>query len=159
MTQDKESGSEPHRIVVVPNISLSNRGALGFFLLVTATAGFVGGRMTAQGFWPVLLFTLVTLILLAVSIYRVQRRRRYREVITLDGDRLWLERGRGRPEQSSCFNRAWVRVELEPPLHRNHPVRLFLREGRQQQEIGQCLPEEERISLGKRLKGLLATKD
>lgn len=159
MTQHKESGSEPHRIVVVPNIPLSNRGALGFFLLVAAIAGLVAASMTARGYWPVLLYTLATLILLAACIFQVQKRRRYREVITLDGDHLWLERGLGRPEQSSCFNRAWVRVELEPPRHRNHPVRLFLREGRQQQEIGQCLPEEERISLGTRLKGLLANKD
>ena len=159
MIQDKESGDESHRIVVTPNLSLSNRGAVVFFLVVSAPALAIAFSWAARGMWPILPFAGAELLLLGLCLYLVQRRQRFREVITLEADQVVLQRGMGRPQETHRFNRAWVRVELDEATHLNYPVRLFLREGNREQEVGRCLPEDERRSLGKRLKGLLAKQD
>ena len=147
----------PHRIVVSPNDSLGSRGRVIFFLVVALAVLLVSASVAARGLWPVLPFAGLELLVLAICLYVVERRTRYREVITLEGDSLRVEQGRGRPETEQRFHRAWVRVELEPAAHRNYPARLFLREGHRQCEIGRCLTESERSSLGERLRGLLAT--
>jgi len=160
MAQDKGSaGDEPHRIVVSPNNSLGARGKLVFFLLVAVAVLLLSGTVAVRGYWPVLPFAGLELLLLAICLYLVHRRARYREVITLEDGWLRVEKGLGRPESRWKFKQAWVRVELESSPHRNHPARLFLREGQDECEIGRCLIEQEKIALCERLKGLLASRE
>lgn len=147
---------EPHRIVVSPNRSLGPRGAAVFFLIVAAGVLTVAGIYTVMGFWPVVPFAGLELFILAVCLYIVQARGLDRQVITVDGDRLTVEKGRGRPAQSFEFNRHWVRVVLEQSAARNHPERLLLREGTRECEIGNWLNESQRQSLRLRLEEVIA---
>lgn len=157
MAQDSgSSGDGSHAIVVRPNDSLGTQGRIGLFLLVAAAVLAVPAAVAARGFWPILVFAGIELAGFGACLYWVHRLGLYREVILIEAERVRVEMGRGRPEREWRFSRDWVRVELDPPVHRNHKARLFLREGRAQCEIGRCLTESERTALGERLKGLLA---
>lgn len=157
MTKVKGSArAGPHRIVVRPNDSLGSRGRLVFFFLVALAALAVAGTAAMRGFWPVLPYAGLELLVLAICLYLVQYRLRYREVLTLEKDRLRVECGLGRPQAVRDFHPAWVRVELDPSENRHYPARLFLREGQSEWEIGRCLTEAEKISLRDRLRGLLS---
>lgn len=157
MAEDSGSaGGGPHVIVVRPNDSLGGRGRIGLFLLIAVSALTVAALPTARGFWPVMVFAGLELLAFGACLWWVQSRGRYREVITLDDDHVRVESGYYRPQREWCFHREWVRIVMIPPERRNHDLRLFLREGREQCEIGRCLSEGDRTALGERLKGLLA---
>lgn len=145
----------PRRIVVSPNRSLGPRGAVVFFLSVAAVVLTVAGTYTALGYWPILPFAGLELLVLAICLYIVQARGLYREVVTLDGDQLIIERGRKGPAEQVLFNRHWARIELASPAARNHPPVLRIREGERQCEIGHCLNESQRRSLHRRLQELM----
>lgn len=157
MSEDSgASGDGPHVIAVRPNDSLGGRGRIGLFLLIAVSALTVAAIPTARGYWPVMVFAGLELLAFGACLWWVQSRGRYREVIILGIDHVRVESGYGRPQRVWRFHRDWVRVEQDPPENRNHDVRLFLREGREQCEIGCCLTGAERTALGERLKGLLA---
>ena len=52
------------RIEISPNCSLSVRGALGFFAGLCCVSLSIGGLMAARGFWPILPFFGLEMLLL-----------------------------------------------------------------------------------------------
>ncbi len=152
------------RIVIGPNASLDVRGALWFLGSLSALALLVASVCAWFGFWPVLPFAGAEIVAVTAAVWVSLRRNRYREVISVDEDRVLVEIGQaGRAGNASIdsrseFPRAWVRVSVEAGINRHDPSQLRLGCSGQWVEIGRCLTEDERAALAARLKQVLSDK-
>lgn len=152
------------RIVIGPNASLDLRGALWFLGSLSALALTVAGACVALGFWPVLPFAGAELMAVTAAVWVSLRRNRYREIVSVEAERVLVEFGQaGRAGKSRIasqveFPRGWARVVIEAGSRRHDPTRLRLGSSGQWVEIGRCLTDEERAALAARLKELLSAK-
>lgn len=148
------------RLVIGPNASLDLRGALWFLGSLSALSLSVALVCVFHGFWPVLPFAGIELAAVTAAVGVSLRRNRYREVITLGEQRLVVEFGMLGSAAASRVDlpRGWVRVTVEAGAHRHDPNRLVLSCSGHRVEIGRCLTDDERVSLGARLKQLLSQK-
>ena len=68
-------------IVIAPNCSLSVRGAVLFFLTACAPCFGIAGVLTVLGFWPVLPFAGLEMLLLGAALRISLARRHHRQTI------------------------------------------------------------------------------
>lgn len=151
--QDARTGA--HRIVLQPNISMSKRQAWMFLATMAVAMGTIAAFFAGMGAWLVLPFAGAEWVLLAYCFNRVLRQLTIREVITISGDAIVVERGRGRPEQVHHLHRHWTAVEWERPLLPAHIGRVFLRLHGRRVELGAFLAETERERLASDLQRIL----
>jgi uncharacterized membrane protein len=153
-----DSLSSPSSLIVVrPAHDLSAPGsrrlwgAVGAATLILALVFTLG-----WGMWPVLVFAFIELGGLGLCLLALRRMSRYREVIRIDGDRVRVERGYGRPETVVELTRYWTRtVQTALPGSEANRTRLWLVEKQRGCEIGACLSEAEKAGLARRLTVLL----
>lgn len=145
------------RLVIGPNASLSLRQARWFFGWMAFVAFAVAGFFALHGFWPVLPFAGLEILALAVVLVICLRRNRYREVVCFAGDRIRVEFGAVGQGAVSVVTlpRSSTRAVLDTGPYRNSPSRLLLCYGEQRLEVGNCLTDEERATLCRRLRQLI----
>jgi len=148
-------GSEPHRIVIAPNCSLTPLTAT-LFLLATGGATFLIATVLAfKGLWPILPFAGVEIGLLVWATLHSIRRGRDREIIEIKPDAITIELSQGAHREFTVFPRHWAKVKLHAPQHGLHPSRLCLESHGRACEVGRFLTEDERRGLAVRLKQLI----
>lgn len=145
------------RIVIGPNASMSPALAAGFLLAASTVSFGIAGGLAVLGYWAVLPFAGLEVGALAVALVVMLKRNRYCEVITFDADLVRVEFGRAGEGVASAaeLQRAWARVLLEAGPHRLSPTRLSLASHGRRVVIGQCLTDEERERLARRLRQLI----
>jgi len=139
------------RFIVRPNRSLSWRGSVLFFLSLFLVSSVTAITLTLLGFWLVLPFAGLEMLVLAGGLYVVACRCHECEVISIGADAIRIEKGRGAPRQHWTLGRVWARVVLERCPKAWYPSRLFIRSHGQAVEIGRFLGEEERQQLAAEL--------
>jgi uncharacterized membrane protein len=143
------------RIEISPNCALSVRGALAFFAGLCGVTLAIGGLMASQGYWPVLPFSGLEMLLLGWALKVSVARRHYRQTITVTEADVHVEsRDRAQCVQV-VFPRHWAQVKLRRPASRLHPSRLTIESHGRQCELGSFLTEEERRGLAARLQRLI----
>ena len=151
--------SEPLRIEICPNCSLSVRGARLFFAGACVAPCGIAGFLALKGFWPVLPFAGLEMAVLGWALNVCLRRRFHSQTITVtDADVSIDTRGRTRSEHV-VFPRHWAQVKLRRPAARLHPSRLTIESHGHQCELGSFLTEEERRGLALRLQRLIGRVD
>ena len=147
--------TEPLRIEICPNCSLSVRGARLFFAGACAVPCGVAGFLALKGFWPVLPFAGLEMALLGWALKASLERRFHGQTITVtDADVSIDTRERARCRHV-VFPRHWAQVKLRRPAARLHPSRLTIESHGHQCELGSFLTEEERRGLAQRLQRLI----
>ena len=147
--------SEPLRIEICPNCSLSVRGARLFFAAACIAPGGIAIVLALKGFWPVLPFAGLEMALLGWALRACLERRFHSQTITVtDADVSIDTRARARREHV-VFPRHWAQVKLRRPAARLHPSRLTIESHGRQCELGSFLTEEERRGLALRLERLI----
>ncbi len=116
----------------------------------------IGVFFALHGFWPVLPFAGLEVIVLGVAFYLCLQRSQVREVVTLDAEVLTVERGRKQCEEHWQCPRAWARINMERAPIAWYPSRLLVAFQGQRVEIGQFLNETERQSLAMELQGMIS---
>jgi uncharacterized membrane protein len=149
--QETQQEDTQLRFVIMPNRSLSWRGNLIFFLIMVAISFGIASAFAVLGYWVVLPFAGLEMVVLGAALYLCAMRSSRCEVISLGNDAVEVVIGRHKPEHSHTFNRHWMRVVLTPPRARGHPSRLLLCSHGRELEIGACLNNEERQQLAKAL--------
>jgi uncharacterized membrane protein len=143
------------RIEISPNCSLSVRGAVGFFAGLCFVSFAIGGLMAARGFWPILPFCGLEMVLLGWALHTSMQRRFYCQTITVTDSDVSVESR----DRVCCvqvvFPRHWAQVKLRRPASRLHPSRLTIESHGRQCELGTFLTEEERLGLAARLQRLI----
>lgn len=147
----------PTKFIVRRNQSLSWRGNKVFILFVGILCFGIAIGFAIQGLWLILPFAGLEILALTIGLYLCCLRNRQLEVITIDDNKLVLEKGENTPSETWEFDRAWVSLELKNSKHHGHPSKLLVRSKGKQIEIGECLTNEERQSLANSLIAALQT--
>ena len=142
-------------IVIAPNCSLSVRGAMLFFLSLCAPCFGVAGVLAFLGFWPVLPFAGLEMLLLGVVLRMSLQRRHHRQTILVSESDVAVESTTGKLRSEVVFPRHWAQVKLRRSTSRLHPSRLVIESHGRQCAVGDFLTEEERCGLAAKLSGLI----
>jgi len=145
----------PLRIEICPHCSLSVRAALLFFGSLCLVSFTIAGLLARQGFWPILPFSGLEMLLLGWALKASMERRHQRQTITVTDDDVSVELQDREPAVQLVFPRHWAQVKLRRPASRLHPSRLTIESHGRQCELGSFLTEEERRGLAVRLQSLI----
>lgn len=144
-----------YTIELRPNASLTVRGAWFFFATLCVVCFSIGGLFAMQGFWPVLSFACLELLVLGWALWVVMRRRHLLQRISISDAQVVIEAREVSSTEHLVFPRHWAKVTLRAPHTALHPSRLFLECQGRAFEIGRFLIEEERQALAVRLQQLI----
>ena len=148
--------ADERRIELSPNCSLTNRQALHFFTITCAAALGFAGVLTLKGFWPVLPFAGLEMVVLGIALKLSLDRRHQRQTIVVTEDEVRiLNRGIRGCRSEVVFPRHWAQVKLRAAIVRSHPSRLTVESMGRACEVGQFLTEEDRFGLARRLAALI----
>lgn len=147
------------RIELAPNCSLSEQGARWFFASCCASSFAVAGAVAAQGFWPVLPFAGLEMLLLGVALKLSLARRHQRQIILISAESVEIEDRDALRRECVVFPRHWAQVRIRAGGSPLHPSRLVIESHGRRHEIGGFLNEQERLGLAERLKRLIGRID
>ena len=142
-------------IVIAPNCSLSVRGAVLFFLSLSAPCCGVAGLLAVLGFWPILPFAGLEMLLLGAALRLSLQRRHHRQTIVISEADVAVRSCLGKIHSEVVFPRHWAQVKLRRSTSRLHPSRLVIESHGRQCAVGDFLTEEERCGLARKLSGLI----
>ena len=148
------SGRDCHWLIR-PNQSLSWQGAVKVYIAIAACCLAIGVFFALHGFWPVLPFAGLEVAVLGFAFYTCLVRSQQREIVTVDADRVSVEKGRREPHEHWECPRAWARIDLERAPVSWHPSRLSVAFQGRKVEIGAFLNEQERCSLAVELQDVI----
>ncbi|HUL40491.1 MAG TPA: DUF2244 domain-containing protein [Burkholderiales bacterium] len=129
------------------NNSLSTSGRYLVFGFIFVVSFGISTAFAAFGAWLVLPFAGLEMLVLFLAFYFIGRRSDDYERLTLNGDRLVLERMEHGRLGHFEFNRYWAQVVCD-----TEGSRLALRSHGREVEFGLYLTEEERVKLARQLK-------
>ncbi|HEY6457862.1 MAG TPA: DUF2244 domain-containing protein [Steroidobacteraceae bacterium] len=141
--------------MIAPNCSLSVRGAVLFFLSACAPCFGVAGVLTFLGFWPVLPFAGLEMLLLGAALRISLARRHHRQTIVISESDVIVQSNIGKVRSEVVFPRHWAQVKLRGSTSRLHPSRLVIESHGRQCAVGDFLTEDERRGLYGKLAGLI----
>lgn len=148
------SGRKYHWIIR-PNQSLSWRRARQVYMAIAGVILGIGLVFAWRGYWPVLPFAGLEIVVLGVAFYRCLSHSQIREVVTISRDTVSVERGHKQPEEHWECPRAWARINMERSPITWYPSRLSVAFQGRQVEIGRFLNEMERQRLAVELQGMI----
>lgn len=143
---------ELRRLVIRPNASLTLEWAVVFMISMCAVSFGIAGVFAWLGFWMVLPFAGLEMAALAAGLWWSMRDNVYREVVSVEDDRVRVEAGRHGPETIWEFPRAWTQVRLEAGPHLTSPSRLWVGSHGRGCVLGRCLTDGEREAVAGRLR-------
>ena len=146
------------RFVLRPNRSMTWRQTQMFYALISSVTLAVACGFALLGYWPVLPFAGLELLLLGVGFWLCAASGRVTEVISI-GETIIVEKGTHTPQCVWQAPRAWVQVTLRQPRIAWYPSKLVLRSHGREVPLGDFLGEEERRELAAKLKALVGTGD
>jgi len=143
------------RIELAPNCSLTGHAAAIFFGTIAFVTLGIAMLFVVQGYWPVLPFAGLEMLVLAWALGASLRRRDRRERILVSDDQIAIETAVRGELTHVVFSRHWARIKLRAPFYALHPSRLVIESHGRSVEVGGFLNEEERRRLALRLKRLV----
>ena len=143
------------RIELAPNCSLTPAGAKLFFAATCLFSLIFSMIFVAMGFWPVLPFWALEMLVLGLALHASMKRRRYTQTVTITDSHISLVTRSRRGEAKQEFARHWAKVRLRTPRTRLDPSRLTIESRGRACEVGSFLTEEERCILAVRLRNLV----
>ncbi len=141
--------------VIRPNQSLSPRGNRLFFICMAILSLTIAGGFAAMGWWLILPFAGLELLVLGLALGWCCHRARRLEIIRISGETVEVRYWQPRRTHCARLARSWTRVTLEPGASTAHPTSLFLDAHPQHLPVGTYLTDPERASLARALRRAL----
>lgn len=157
MVEVVRAGDSAHLHLCVtarPNSAAGTSGRQVAMSILVPSCTLVGVAFLMLGAWPAMLFMALPLIGLTVAFRQVELHAGDFERLTLDGDRLIVDRHLLDQDQHLEFNSYWVQVALRHTSVGSNT--LALRSHGKEVFFGQLMSDEEREALGLELKRWLA---
>jgi uncharacterized membrane protein len=145
--------------VIRPNQSLSWRQAVRVYTAIASVCLGIGIAFALHGFWTVLPFAGLEILVLGAAFYLCLTRSQIREVVSVNASVVTVEKGRQTPEERWECPRAWARISLQQPHIAWYPSRLAIAFQGRQVELGAFLNEEERRALAAELQQVIHRND
>ena len=139
------------RITLAPNCSLTLTGAKLFFVATCLFSLSFALFFVLQGFWPILLFWALEMLVLGLALHASLQRRNYTQTVVITESRIILVTRSQHGEAKQEFARHWAKVKLRSSPRRLSPSRLTIESHGRAYEVGSFLTEEDRCLLAKRL--------
>ena len=128
-----------------------------FFSIIFTFSALLAVRFWLLGAWLVVPFFLLEMTLLGFVLFLLARDARYRETIEITAKQVLITVKDGTQEPlKKSFNLYWVEFVLKQDDKSWHPSRLYLKSHGHFIRFGQCLTDEDRLGLLKRLKNALS---
>jgi len=143
------------RIELAPNCSLTPATAKLFFACTCLFSLGFTLLFVFRGFWPVLPFWALEMLVLGLALQASMRRRRYTQTVLITDSQISLVTRSRRGEAKQEFARHWAKVRLRSPRTRLYPSKLTIESRGRAFEVGSFLTEEDRCLLAERLRGLV----
>jgi len=154
---DQNTGAPFYVLELRPNCSLTVRGALLFFGSLCLVSFGIAGLFVSRGFWPVLPFAGLEMLVLGWALVLTMRQRHVVERIEISHAEVAVEARSRRRRERIVFPRHWAKVTLRVSHTALHPSRLFIESQGRVFEVGRFLIEEERRALAARLQQLIGS--
>ena len=138
------------------NDSLGSAGRWRVFAALCALSLGVAFAFAAFGAWLVLPYSVLEMGVLLWAFHWLERHAADWEKISVEGDRVVLERQSAGVMTRREFNRYWTRLEREAPIGRT--PRLMLRYGSERLPFGDDWPAAELERVGRELRHVLAER-
>ena len=143
------------RIDLAPNCSLTPTAAKLFFGATCLFSLSFALLFVFHGFWPVLPFWALEMLVLGLSLHASMQRRHYTQTLLITDARVSLVTRSRRGEAKQEFARHWAKIRLRAPPGRLGISRLTIESRGRAYEVGSFLTEEDRCRLAARLGGLV----
>jgi uncharacterized membrane protein len=143
------------RIELKPNCSLKPAGAVLFFVSTCLFSLGFALFFVLQGFWPVLPFWALEMLVLGLALEASMRRGKYTQTVLITDSQISLVTRSRRGAQKQEFARHWTKVRLRSPPRRHGTSQLTLESHGRAYEVGSFLTEEDRCQLAERLRYLV----
>jgi uncharacterized membrane protein len=143
------------RIELAPNCSLKPAAAVLFFVATCLFSLGFALFFVFQGFWPVLPFWGLEMLMLGLALWLSMRRRKYTQTVLITDSAVSLVTRSRRGAQKQEFARHWTKVRLRSPPRRHGTSLLTIESRGRAYEVGSFLTEEERCRLAERLRYLV----
>ena len=140
------------RIVIRPNRSLTRRQLQLAFAVIAAVCLGIASVFALFGMWPVLPFAGAEVLAVGIGFYLSALGGRETEIVSVDSDKVAVEKGRRRIRERTELQRAWLQIRLLRSRLRWYPTRLVLRSHGKEVELGGFLNEQERRRLAGELR-------
>lgn len=101
-----------YRIIAKPNCSLSGKERLGVVVLIASLSFIIATGFVMAGAWLVLPFAGLEVLAIGFAFYYINCHADDYESITIEGDRLAVEKHSYKKTSEIVFNRYWARVTL-----------------------------------------------
>lgn len=111
-----------YTIELRPDCSLTVRGAVIFFGTLCFVCLSMAGLFASQGFWPVLPFAGLELLVLGWALWLVMRQRHLSQRIGISDTQIVTEAREVRSTEHLVFPRHWAKVTLRVPHTALHPI-------------------------------------
>jgi len=149
---DKIQAGDGYRLTLTPNRSISWRQLLLFYLGTCLVAITIGLFFTLQGQWLILPFSGLEMMALGIALYITSRKVHRREIITVNRDRVRIEKGIRQMKKCWIFKRNWISLRDELCGESRLQRKLALGSHGSYVEVGDFLNNFEKDELAFRLK-------
>ena len=143
------------RIELQPNCSLKPAGALLFFVSTCLFSLGFALFFVFQGFWPVLPFWALDMLVLGLALNASMRSGTYTQTVLITDSQISLVTRSRHGAQKQEFARHWAKVRLRSPPRRHGLSKLTIESRGRACEVGSFLTEEDRRCLAERLRYLV----
>lgn len=146
----------PREFVIQPNCSLTDNGRRLFLLSLGGLMAAIALGLALQGFWPVMPFLGLDLVVAVYAFRYVAKRSQICERVVIADDVLTIHHEEINAPRHWNFPLHWVRVDLQPnasaPLHGS---RLLVGMQGKWIEVASFLTQEERSALAQALRAAI----
>jgi uncharacterized membrane protein len=139
------------RIELAPNCSLKPAGAMLFFGSTCLFSLAFSLFFVFHGFWPVVPFLALEMLVLGLSLHSSMRRGKYTQTVLITDSQVSLVTRSRHGTQKQEFARHWTKVRLRSPPRRHGTSLLTIESRGRAFEVGSFLTEEDRHRLAERL--------
>ena len=156
---EKDQTEKTLRIILTPNRSISWPLLLKFYLFTCFVSFSIALLFTLLGYWMVLPFSGLEMMLLGGGRYVACRKVYRQEVISINNDLIKVEKGCISVADSSQFDRHWARLSIEEIKHFRKKMQLKIGSHGNFIEVGSFLNESEKETLAFELNQSILSSD
>lgn len=138
------------------NISISLEHLLLVILALTLLSLAIAIWLTLKGFWPVLIFSSIQMVVVAWALYIAWRNNWVQERIEITDDKLLVVHRSLKQTRVHAFAAAWVKIRLQPQTRDWDSPRLLLSAMGETAELGRFLNRNEKHELAMHLQTALS---